>query len=125
MKTAIIRVGILASILGVALAASPASAGLCQVLSSTFQEKKTCGLASRGYGRGYIFGSLRALVALSTANPSGAASVGVRGVRANGTLTTCFIIDQVEDGFDEDEHGAWVSGGQCQQAVKFWTQVNF
>lgn len=124
MKATIVKVGIFSSILGV-LAASPASAGVCTALSSTFFTTMTCGVASRGNVQGTTQFGQRALRVLSTGDPFGPSSVGGRGVRSNGTqLANCFQIDSVEDG-TSDAAAAWAIGGECNQAVKFWIQVNF
>lgn len=125
MKTAITKVGILASILGVAFAASPASAGLCQNLSSIFYTTMTCGLASRGNVQGTTVFGQKALRIVSTGDPWGPSSVGGRGVRSDGTqLAWCCGVDSVEDG-SSDQAAAWSIGGECNQAVKFWIQVNY
>src|SRR5690606_24598489 len=102
-------------------AASAASAGVCQTQSSVFFETKTCGNPSRGYGKGILAFGQQGLEVSSTGISGGLSSVGARGINSGGSsLPNCWILDTTEDG-----QPAFVIGGECNNAVKFWLQINY
>ena len=103
---------------GVALATSNAWAGICQVYSTTFLEKKTCGLTSRGYAQGRTEFGQRALVTKATGSSR---SVGARGIYSNGALSSgCVSIDWNGDAFE-----SFSIGGECNSVAKFGMQVTY
>lgn len=120
---------ILGTILASLFIGESAFAGACQVLSTSWNQKLYCGLQSRGYGRGSTSGIVKKLKAVSTGVPGPYSDVGAVAVNSSGTLlTACKVVDTEEDILLPDyPEGipAEISGGQCQQGVKFWVQVGY
>lgn len=112
---------IVAAFMGLALLATDASAGVCQVTTFQFYGIKHCGDNSRGYGKGSDLGANKMLVANSTGIPGGSSQVAAEGIDSSGNLLSgCLANDTTEDGLE-----VGVVGGACNSAVKWELQVFF
>lgn len=110
-----------ATVLGAGLLASTAVASVCQVYSTTWNQTLNCGLAARGYAKGYTTSGIKFLEAKKTIDDD-LVSVGAVGIASNGAvISACRVID---DNY-HDNLPEIVAGGVCGSAVKFAMQVNY
>jgi hypothetical protein len=118
IATAISGVAVLATISGLT---TQALANLCTTTTGTWDTTATCGATYRGYATGSTAGSgLKTLEAQCMHSEAYEVSAYGRN-SANQVLNNCLADDWgPPDGFP-----SIVSGGQCQQAVKFTLNIGY